>query len=151
MSKKLKMTFLILIVVVIFVLCYGIIKVVLPDSEISLYGNRLEGIEGVALTDERFTKTNELIKSNEFINTAKSYSTGRIVNIIIDVKKDTGLLQIEAMLDKVLELYNEKEQAYYDFQVFVTCEEEKDSEDSAYPIIGSKHKTSLSFKWSNNS
>ncbi len=151
MSKKLKMTFLIFVIVVILVICYGIIKVIVPDSAISLYGNRLEGIEKVPLTDEKFTKTNEVIKENEFINSAKSYSTGRIVNIIIDVKKDTGLISIETMLDKVLELYSDAEKAYYDFEVFVTCIEEKDLEDSAYPIIGSKHKTSLSFKWSNNS
>ena len=52
--------------------------------------------------------------------------------------------------NKVLELYSDDEKKTYDFQVFVTCKEDT-SEDSAYPIIGAKHKTSLSFKWTNNS
>lgn len=149
MSKKIKIIFLVLVVVVIFVLGYGIVKVVLPNSSISLYGNRLEG--AVRIPDARFTKTNELIKESEFVNSVKSYKSGvLIVNIVIDIKKDTNLLSIESMLDKVLELYTEEEKKDYDFQVFVTCKEDT-SEDSAYPIIGYKHKTSLSFKWTNNS
>lgn len=149
MSKKIKIIFLVLVVVVIFVLGYGIVKVVLPNSSISLYGNRLEG--AIQIPDARFTKTNELIKESEFVNSVKSYKSGvLIVNIVIDIKKDTNLLSIESMLDKVLELYTEEEKKDYDFQVFVTCKEDT-SEDSAYPIIGYKHKTSLSFKWTNNS
>lgn len=149
MSKKLKIVFLVLIVAVIAVLGYGMVKVLLPNSAISLYGNRAEG--AVKISDARFTKTNELIKENEFINSVKSYKGGvLIVNIVIDVKKDTNLLSIESMLDKVLALYTEEEKKDYDFQVFVTCKEDTDA-DSAYPIIGYKHKTGLSFKWTNNS
>ena len=47
------------------VLGYGMVKVLLPNSAISLYGNRAEG--AVEIPDARFTKTNELIKENEFI------------------------------------------------------------------------------------
>lgn len=149
MSKRIKIIFLTLIVIVIGVLGYGIVKVVLPNSAISLYGNRTE--TAVAIPDDRFTKTNELIKKSNFIRSVNSYKGGvLIVNIIIDVKKDTNLLAIESMLDKVLELYTEQEKNDYDFQVFVTCKEDT-NEDSAYPIIGYKHKTGLSFKWTNNS
>ena len=149
MSKKVKIMFLTLIVIVIGVLGYGIVKVVLPNSAISLYGNRLE--TAIEIPNERFAKTNELIKKSTFIRSANSYKGGvLIVNIIIDVKKDTNLLAIESMLDKVLELYTEEEKKDYDFQVFVTCKEDT-NKDSAYPIIGYKHKTGLSFKWTNNS
>lgn len=149
MNKKLKIIFLTVILAVIVALCYGIVKVVLPNSDISLYGNRADGVKEI--NEVKFTKTTEQIKTNDFIVSAKTYKGGvLIVNIIIDVKKDTNLLSIESMLDKVLELYTEEEKNNYDFQVFVTCKEDT-SEDSAYPIIGYKHKTNLSFKWTNNS
>ena len=149
MNKKIKIIFVVLALVVIAALTYGIIKVVLPDSSVSLYGNRNEN--AVTIKDETLNKTVELIKENSFINSANAYVGGvLIVNIIIDVKKDTKLLSVESMLDKVLELYNDDEKKDYDFQVFVTCKEDT-SEDSAYPIIGYKHKTSLAFKWTNNS
>jgi len=149
MNKKIKIVFIALGVIIIGIMVYGLVKVVLPDSSVSAYGNRKENV--AVIPDERFTKTTELIKSNEFINSANAYVGGvLIVNIVIDIKKDTKLLLVESMLDKVLELYTEKEKASYDFQVFVTCKEDTE-EDSAYPIIGYKHKTSLAFKWTNNS
>ena len=149
MSKKIKILLLVFVLVLIGVVVFGLVKVVMPDEEISLYGNRQEGV--VSIPDARMTETINLIKESEFINSANAYVGGvLIVNIIIDVKKDTKLLLIESMLDKVLELYTDDEKKGYDFQVFVTCKEDTE-ENSAFPIIGYKHKTSLSFKWTNNS
>lgn len=147
--KTIKIIVGVLVLIIIGIVIFGLIKIVLPDSNVSLYGNRQENT--VKISNDRLSKTDELIKSNEFINSSKTYVGGvLIVNIIIDVKKDTKLLTIESMLDKVLELYTEKEKSDYDFQVFVTCNDDT-SEDSVYPIIGYKHKTSLAFKWTNNS
>ena len=148
MSKKIKILLFVFIIALIGVVTYGVVKVVLPNEEISLYGNRQEGVDPIPA--ERFDQTISLIKESEFINSANAYAGGvLIVNIIIDVKKDTKLLLIESMLDKVLELYSDSEKQKYDFQVFVTCKEDTE-ENSAYPIIGYKHKTSLAFKWTNN-
>jgi len=150
MNKKLlKILVFAIALIVIGVVVYELVKIVLPNQNVSLYGNRQEN--AVKIPNERFTKTNELIKSNNFINSVNTYEGGvLIVNIIIDVKKDTKLLSIESMLDKVLELYTDKEKEDYDFQVFVTCKEDTTA-DSVYPIIGYKHKSVLSFKWTNNS
>lgn len=148
-KKTIKIIVGVLVLIIIGIVIFGLIKIVLPDSNVSLYGNRQENT--VKISNDRLSKTDELIKSNEFINSSKTYVGGvLIVNIIIDVKKDTKLLTIESMLDKVLELYTEKEKSDYDFQIFVTCNDDT-SEDSVYPIIGYKHKTSLAFKWTNNS
>ena len=149
MNKKVKIIITAFVLLIIAVLAYGIVKVVLPDSKISLYGNRQENVSKIS--NERITSTINLIKESEFINSANAYVGGvLIVNIVIDVKKDTKLLLVESMLDKVLELYTEKEKKDYDFQVFITCKEDT-GEDSVYPMIGYKHKTGLAFKWTNNS
>ena len=149
MNKKIKIGLIVLVILIIAVIIYGLIKVIMPDSTISFYGNRQES--AVKISDSKIKETVSKIKESEFINSANAYVGGvLIVNIVIDVKKDTKLLLIESMLDKVLELYTDKEKKDYDFQVFVTCKEDTE-ENSAYPIIGYKHKTSLAFKWTNNS
>ena len=150
MNKRLlKILILVLSLVIAGVIIYELVKIIMPDSSVSLYGNRQENTSVIPNT--KITATTDLIKGNEFVNSAKTYLGGvLIVNIVIDVKKDTKLLTIESMLDKVLELYSDKEKSEYDFQVFVTCKEDT-ADDSAYPIIGYKHKTSLAFKWTNNS
>ena len=148
-KKTTKIVVAVLILVIIGIVIYGLIKIVLPDSNVSLYGNRQENT--VKISDARIKSTNDFIKGNDFVVSSKTYVGGvLIVNIVVDVKKDTKLLTIESMLNKALESYTEEEKADYDFQVFVTCKEDT-SEDSVYPIIGYKHKTSLVFKWTNNS
>ena len=150
MNKKIiKILLALVLLVIIGVVIYELVKIILPDSSVSLYGNRQENT--TKISNERLSKTVEVIRENNFINSANAYVGGvLIVNIVIDVKKDTKLLTIESMLDKVLAVYTDKEKADYDFQVFVTCKEDT-SEDSVYPIIGYKHKSSLAFKWANNS
>ena len=149
MSKKSKIILLVGGLIVVIVVILALLKVVLPDESISLFGNRKENT--VEIEKKKLTEANDLIKKSEFINSSNVYVGGvLIVNVIVDVKKDTKLLKIEQMLDKVLELFSEEEKKDYDFQVFVTCKEDT-SEGSAYPIIGYKHKTSVAFKWTNNS
>lgn len=149
MNKKIKILIFVVALVVIGVVIYELAKIVLPNENVSLYGNRQDTT--VKISDSRIRETIDLISTNDFVKSANAYVGGvLIVNIVIDIKKDTKLLSVESMLDKVLELYTDKEKADYDFQVFVTCKEDT-SEDSAYPIIGYKHKTSLAFKWTNNS
>ncbi len=136
-------------VVVFLIIVAALVKVVLPDESKSRDGNRKENT--VEVDKKSLAAANKLIEESEFVNSSKTYVGGvLIVNIVIDVKKDTKLLLIESMLDKALELFSDAEKKDYDFQVFVTCKEDT-SEDSAYPIIGYKHKTSLAFKWTNNS
>ena len=150
MNKKIiKIIVALVLLAVIGIVIYELVKIILPDSSVSLYGNRQENT--ATISHERISKTIGVIKENSFINSANAYVGGvLIVNIVIDVKKDTKLLTIESMLDKVLAVYTDKEKADYDFQVFVTCKEDT-GDDSAYPIIGYKHKSSLAFKWTNNS
>lgn len=149
MSKKSKIILLIGGLIVVIVVIFALLKVVLPDESISLFGNRKDNT--VEIEKKKLTEANDLIKKSDFITSSNVYVGGvLIVNVIIDVKKDTKLLKIEQMLDKVLELFSENEKKDYDFQVFVTCKEDT-SEGSAYPIIGYKHKTSVAFKWTNNS
>jgi len=138
-----------IIVLIVMVLAALAVKnLVFPNDSLSLYGNRLEGIEDVQISDKRFKELTDKLKGNDKVVSVSHDISGRIINFIIDVKKDTDLITAKSLGDEIIKAFNEKELAFYDLQLFLTCSEDKESE--LYPTIGYKHKTSVSFKWNTN-
>lgn len=145
--KKYKIILIIVFILIMLFGTLGIIKLLYPDSSKSFYGTRLEGIEQVEISDKTYEKVKKVLTDTEKVSTVKAYSNGRVVNIILKVKKDVDTITSEGLADKAFENFEENEKSYYDFQVFITSEDDKDE---AYPKIGYKSKSSLSFKWTNN-
>ena len=52
----------------------------------------------------------------------------------------------QSLTAKILEGFEQNIKEYYDFQVFITTEQESE----IYPIIGYKHFNSANFVWTNN-
>lgn len=145
-KNKVKISVIAAFVIIMLLAVVGIIKILYPDSSKSLYGNRLDGMENVKIEQDRFSRLNQTLKTDE-VNSVKSYLTGKIVKIFIEVKKDTSILTCENLADKALTLFDDDEKKYYDIEVFATSE---NKEDENYPRIGYKNRSSLKFKWSNN-
>ena len=124
----------------------ALIKLVYPDSKKDLYGNRLDGIENVLISENTIKDIESSLKETELVNTVVYDLKGKLINFIIDVKKDTDKVSAQALTDKIISSFKEEEKNFYDFQVFLTCTEE---ESEIYPMIGYKHKTSVNFMWTN--
>lgn len=144
-KPKFKIILLSIFVVIMILAFFGIKELIYPNSSIDLYGNRLEGIEEVSIKNDTITNIKELITKTEKTNSVDYYLTGRILKFIIDVKKDTELVDAKSMADNIIDKLSEKQQSFYDIEVFITSKESDGSE--LYPIIGSKHKDSLTFVW----
>lgn len=125
----------------------GITELVYPDMSKDLYGNRLEDIDKVRINQDKLDKIKLNLQATGKVNKVVSDIKGRIINFIIDIKPDTDLITSKSFGDKLLEDFTEEEKDYYDFQIYVIDSTSKESE--LYPMIGYKHKTSLSFKWTN--
>lgn len=138
----------VVIVLVLLLAFYGIAKLLLPNSSSDLYGNRLDGIEEVKISNDTINKIKEEISANEAVSSVTYHLSGRIVNVTVDVKDGTDLVTATGFADKVLMNLSDEQKAYYDVQVFLTCKENAESEQ--YPYIGYKHKTSVGFKWNNH-
>lgn len=110
----------------------------------SKYGNRLDGIESYPITDSLVTDIKNGLSENEIINSVSYDLEGRIINFIVEVKPETDIAKAKEAVLKILEYFNDEYKAFYDIQVFLTCE---DKENTIYPVMGYKHKTSSSFKW----
>ena len=133
--KKHKIEFIaLLVMIIICVLGYFAVKPLLGNDS-NKYGNRLDGIEEVKISDEQINKMISELEDKKDINSVKYDLQGRLIYIILEVSNATAV--------DVSKGY-----ANYDIQVIVKSDSE---ESEVYPIIGSKHKTSTSFVWDNRS
>lgn len=145
-----------LIICLVILLILGIIafiglkNLVYPDSNKSKYGDRLNGIENHVISDETFNEMKESFLKNENVISfdyvkpgAGKGEAGKIIKIFIKVKQDTKVDTSKELSDIIVKNLSDEDKAFYDISYYVTCE----GENSLYPILGSKHKTSEIFSW----
>lgn len=130
-------------VFVILMIVAGLCLIVLfaTDESSDKYGSRLNGIENVLITEERFNTVREKLTSNKNVNTVSSNITGRIIKYFIKVKVDTDEITVDELLNIILTNFTDEEKKFYDFQVFITNEEEKE----LYPMIAYRHHNNVAF------
>ena len=114
-----------------------------PAEGTALYGDRLDGIQDVELTDNKLNDISSTLEENEAVKKASVSVQGKIVEVIITAQDDTSLDTAKGLNTIVLDALDEDEEAFYDIQIFVT----KDTEATDFPIIGYKHHAKDSFSW----
>mgnify|MGYP001851549633 FL=1 len=128
---------------ILVVLVFQIATMFFPEEGTALYGDRLDGIEEVELSNSKLTKIESNLKSDGAVKEADVSVAGKIVEVIITVQDDTSVDTAKALNTKVLDSLSNKEKKFYDIQVFV----KKDSEATDFPIIGYKHHAKDTFSW----
>ncbi len=137
----------VLIIFIICILSYFAIKPLLGNDS-NKYGNRLDGIENVKISDEQINKMIKELEDKKDIKSVKYNLEGRLIYIIVEVSNETAVDVSKGYANKILEYFDDEQKSYYDIQVIVKSDS---SESEVYPIIGSKHKTSTGFVWDNRS
>ena len=142
--KNNKVTVVAFIICVIFVVLVFAIKLTFfPNEGTAIYGDRLDGIEKVEITDKQ---QKDIIKSLEDKDEVKSADTdikGRILNVLITVNDDVELAPAKALTSSVIDNLKKDQTSFYDIQVFIS----KDNDDTRFPIIGYKHQDKDEFSW----
>ncbi|HIT23559.1 MAG TPA: hypothetical protein IAD45_03985 [Candidatus Faecimonas intestinavium] len=128
---------------ILVVLVFQIATMFFPEEGTALYGDRLDGIEEVELSNSKLTKIESNLKSDGAVKEADVSVAGKIVEVIITVQDDTSVDTAKALNTKVLDSLSNKEKKFYDIQIFV----KKDSEATDFPIIGYKHHAKDTFSW----
>lgn len=116
-----------------------------PDDKLAVYGNRLDGIEDVLITDDKKNEVISFIKDDENITDVSIKIQGKIINISIKSNSDKNT--IDVMKEKSVEIiskFSKEEVSYYDFQIFVK------NEDANYNLIGYKNKNRDEISWVND-
>ena len=146
--KKHKIEFIALFtIIIICILGYFAVKPLLGNDS-NKYGNRLDGIENVKITDEQVKKLTSEMEENKDVKSIKYDLQGRLIYIILEVSNETAVDVSKGYANKILNYFDDEQKTYYDMQVIIKSDS-KESE--VYPIIGAKHKTSTSFIWDNKS
>ena len=110
-----------------------------------MYGNRLDGIENVTITDDKVNEIVNFIKEDNSISDSSMHIKGKIVNIIIKVsKKENTIDKMKEKSKEIIERFSKEEIEFYDFQFFIK------NEDGNYNLMGYKNKRNENISWSSD-
>jgi hypothetical protein len=116
-----------------------------PENQKTVYGDRLDGIEEVTITDEKINEIVGIIKKEAGITDASINIQGKIVNINITASTEANTIDVmKTLSSSILSNFSDDEIAFYDFQFFIK------NEDNNYNMIGYKNKKNLSITWSSD-
>ena len=102
------------------------------------YGDRLNGIEEVEITENKMQKIEEKITEKNEVNKVSIRIQGKIVYINITFNNDVSLDKDKDIASSTLDEFAEDEKEYYDFGYFLT--QVGGEEDKTYfNVTGTKH------------
>ena len=135
-----------IIVLAIFIIlvigCFVAYNIIFVNNQ-SKYGDRLDGIEKVKITDDIKNSIKENIATLEITKNSSVRVSGKIINVTATLNDDIEVGKAKEIADKVLEKLSDDEKAFYDVQVFI----KKDTDDEKFPIVGYKHHSRENITW----
>lgn len=110
----------------------------------SKYGNRLDGIENVPISEKTIEEVNGIFKEVEGVTNSKYDLSGKICYFIVTVEKGTDPTKVEKVAPTILDKFSDEQKKFYDFQILIDDGQE---ESDKYPVIGSKSVNDEEFNW----
>ena len=142
--KNNKVTVIAFIICVIFVILVFALKLTFfPNEGTAIYGDRLDGIEKVEITDSDQKNIIKSLEEKDEVKNADTDIKGRTLNVLITVNDDVELDSSKALTSSVIDNLKKDQTGYYDIQIFIS----KDNDDTRFPIIGYKHQDKDEFSW----
>ena len=140
-----------IVIALVFLLIIGVFgfitvkQYLYPDDKLTVYGNRLDGIDKVKITDEKKNEIIKMIKEKAGIKDAKIDIQGKIINVSITAsEKENTKEEMQKLCTEILLKFSSEEIKFYDFQFFIK------NEDLTYNMIGYKNKISEEISYSDD-
>lgn len=133
-----------LLLTIIFVIILLIIFIeLLIGGSSNKYGNRLDGIDKVKISNETYESVKKEVEDTELVEKVETRLQGKIVYTTIELKDGITVEKAKEITANTLDNYSEDELKYYDFSFFLKWKgEEKDT-----VITGNKHHNLDSITW----
>ena len=133
-----------LLLTIIFVIILLIIFIeLLIGGSSNKYGNRLDGIDKVKISNETYESVKKEVEDTELVEKVETRLQGKIVYTTIELKDGITVEKAKKIAANTLDNYSEDELKYYDFSFFLKWKgEEKDT-----VITGNKHHNLDSITW----
>ena len=140
-----------IVIALVFLLIIGVFgfitvkQYLYPDDKLTVYGNRLDGIDKVKITDDKKNEIIKMIKEKAGIKDAKIDIQGKIINVSITAsEKENTKEEMQKLCTVILLKFSSEEIKFYDFQFFIK------NEDLNYNMIGYKNKISEEISYSDD-
>ena len=124
----------------------GVIFYFLGQTSKEKYGNRLEGLEKIKISEKNQKELEKKSSENELVNKTEINIKGRLIYINIEMNSGNHE-DAEAISQSIYDLFSEKEKSNYDIQ-FIVDNKNKEEKDN-FPIMGYIKKGNSSIKWTN--
>ena len=136
-----------LLLTIIFVIILLIIFIeLLIGGSSNKYGNRLDGIDKVKISNETYESVKKEVEDTELVEKVETRLQGKIVYTTIELKDGITVEKAKEIAGNTLDNYSEDELKYYDFSFFLKWKgEEKDT-----VITGNKHHNLDTITWTNS-
>ena len=118
------------------------IKLLMGNSS-GKYGNRLDGINEVVISDETYDSVKEEVMATEKAVEITTRLQGKIVYITIVLNNDISISDAKGIASDTLDNFTEEELGFYDFSFFLKWE----SEEGDTVVTGNKHHDLESITW----
>ena len=132
--------------IILFLILFIIFLQMLLGGSSNKYGNRLDGIEDVKISNDTFEGVKKELTDTELVLEVSTRIQGKIVYTTIVLKDDTSKDKAKEIASATLDNYSEDELKFYDFSFFLRWKgEEVDT-----VVTGNKHHNLDSNTWTNN-
>lgn len=114
----------------------------------SNYGDRLEGIENVRISDEKQSEVSSKIDEDALVQSSTVGITGKRVDIRIVFEEKASLIDAQGIALKSLDNFSDEEKAFYDFHF--TLKQEATEKTEGFLTMGAKNVNGSNLVWENH-
>lgn len=141
LSILLGLTLILVIIILIILLEF------IREKNTNKYGDRLEGIEEVKITEKKVKKIEKTISENEEVEKVDIRIQGRIIYLNITYSNSVEVSKAKEIADYSLDNFSEKELKFYDVSCFLIEIDDNNEETEEFVITGNKHRNFDSFTY----
>ena len=134
-KKEVKLGLLILIILILLLVLYKMLFY--SDSEKSIYGPRLNGINENKITNEEKIEFKDKVSKIEGITKTRIEVKGRLIKIYTTFDEQVSNEDIKNKFNEMLTFINDDIKSYYDITFYAKQVKE---EKNKYPVVGYKQK-----------
>ena len=151
-KKSWKENRVIFVLTIILVVCVTLMAVVMINYFLGTskdkYGDRLEGIKKVEITNKRLSELEKKITEDETIDKCVVKNIGKMIYVDITFKTGISLVDAESKAQSTIEMFKEKELKFYDINY--TLSQDKTDDSDGFIIMGAHNVNGSGLVWNNN-
>ena len=116
-----------------------------PIDETVIWGDRLNGISEVPISDAKLKEIENFIKEDKNVTKTSVRIVGKTIKVIIvtSTEEDT-IKKMQELGDEIISKFEEKEVKFYEFSFSI------ENKDANYALVGSKKNTNEEISWSSD-